>query len=180
MRAKKKAKRYTAVFEKTCATTQKNVKSHVFLKSEKNVKNVKKRRPTAYVQFHRLSITQPLILNYRNRNSVPVPFLTFFIVIWTFSTSVVYRGTCRVIITKTARSTACSSTGWPRWDRYRMSVSRLVDCAGCSPMIALHLKQTRDVHFKPALVVCTAVGPTDTQTALQRWQQSSAAHSDVA
>ena len=40
------------VFEKTCATTQKNVKS-CFLKSEKNVKNVKKRRPTAYVQFHR-------------------------------------------------------------------------------------------------------------------------------
>jgi len=35
------------VFEKTCATTQKNVKSHVFLKSEK------KHRPTAYVQFHR-------------------------------------------------------------------------------------------------------------------------------
>ena len=43
----------SAVFEKTCATTQKNVKSHVFLKSEKNVKNVKKHRPTAYVQFHR-------------------------------------------------------------------------------------------------------------------------------
>ena len=38
------------VFEKTCATTQKNVKSNVFLKSEKNVK---KRWPTAYVQFHR-------------------------------------------------------------------------------------------------------------------------------
>jgi len=32
----------TAVFEKTCATTQKNVKSHVFLDFEKNVKNVKK------------------------------------------------------------------------------------------------------------------------------------------
>ena len=31
------------MFEKTCATTQKNVKSHVFLKSEKNVK---RRRPT--------------------------------------------------------------------------------------------------------------------------------------
>ena len=45
---------WSPVFEKTCATTQKNVKSLVFLKSEKNVKNVKKRRPTAYVQFHRL------------------------------------------------------------------------------------------------------------------------------
>jgi len=31
-----------AVFEKTRATTQKNVKSHVFLKSEKNVKKRKK------------------------------------------------------------------------------------------------------------------------------------------
>jgi len=30
------------VFEKTCATTQKNVKSHVFWILKKNVKNVKK------------------------------------------------------------------------------------------------------------------------------------------
>jgi len=38
-----------SVRENACNNT-KNVKSHVFLKSEKNVK---KRRPTAYVQFHR-------------------------------------------------------------------------------------------------------------------------------
>jgi len=31
------------VFEKTCSTTQKYVKSHVFLDFEKKVKNVKKR-----------------------------------------------------------------------------------------------------------------------------------------
>jgi len=51
-------------------------KKSCFLKFEKNVKNVKKRRPIAYVQFHRplnQTITQPLILNYRNQNSVPVP-----------------------------------------------------------------------------------------------------------
>jgi len=57
----------SAVFEKTCATTQKNVKSHVFLKSEKKHKNVKKH------SFTGRSVTQPLIHNYRNRNSVPVP-----------------------------------------------------------------------------------------------------------
>jgi len=28
------------------------------------------------------------------------------------------RATCRVIITRTERSTATSSTGWPNWDRY--------------------------------------------------------------
>ena len=39
----------TSVRENVC-NNSKNVKSHVFLKSEKNVK---KRRPTAYVQFHR-------------------------------------------------------------------------------------------------------------------------------
>jgi len=33
---------HTAVFEKTCATSQKNVKSHVFLDFQKNVKNIKK------------------------------------------------------------------------------------------------------------------------------------------
>jgi len=51
-----------AVFEKTCATTQKYVKSHVFLDFEKDVKNVKKR--TGHL------ITQPLIHNHRK--SVPV------------------------------------------------------------------------------------------------------------
>jgi len=30
---------------------------------------------------------------------------------------------------------------------------RLVDYEGCSPLVALHLKQTRDIDFKPALVV---------------------------
>ena len=40
-----------------------------FMTSEKNVKNVKKRT----YSFTGRSITQPLILNYRNRNSVPVP-----------------------------------------------------------------------------------------------------------
>ena len=34
---------FKSVFEKTCATAQKYVKSHVFLDFEKNVKNVKKR-----------------------------------------------------------------------------------------------------------------------------------------
>ena len=65
----------TSVRENVC-NNSKNVKSHVFLKFEKNVKNVKKRRSIAYVQFHRplnQTITQPLILNYRNQNSVPVP-----------------------------------------------------------------------------------------------------------
>ena len=122
---KRKQKDTQQCSRKRVQQLQKNVKSHVFLKSEKNVKNVKKRRPTAYVHFTGCSITQPLILNYRNRNSVPVPFFNFFIVIWTFSTSVVYRATCRVIITKTARSTACSSTGWPRWDRYEIRYEML-------------------------------------------------------
>ena len=34
--------KYMALFGKTCATTQKNVKSHVFLDFEKNVKKRKK------------------------------------------------------------------------------------------------------------------------------------------
>ena len=55
-----------ALFGKTCATTQKNVKSHVFLDFEKNVKKRKKR---TYSFTGRL-ITRPLILNYRK--SVPV------------------------------------------------------------------------------------------------------------
>jgi len=51
----------TAVFEKTCATTQKYVKSHVFWILKRNVKNVKKRT---------YSFTQTLIHNYRK--SAPV------------------------------------------------------------------------------------------------------------
>jgi len=43
---------FISVRETVC-NNSKNVKSHVFLKSEKTEKNVKKRRPTAYVQFHR-------------------------------------------------------------------------------------------------------------------------------
>jgi len=38
------------VFEKTCEATQKNVKSHVFLDFEKNVKNVKN-VPEAYSTY---------------------------------------------------------------------------------------------------------------------------------
>ena len=51
----------------------KNVKSHVFLKSEENVKNVKNVGLPPTYSFTGRSITHPLILNYRNRNSVPVP-----------------------------------------------------------------------------------------------------------
>ena len=40
--APRTANNHGSVFEKTCATTQKNVKSHVFLKSEKNVKKTLK------------------------------------------------------------------------------------------------------------------------------------------
>ena len=43
------------------------------MKSEKNVKNVKNVGLPPTYSFTGLSITQPLILNYRNRNSVPVP-----------------------------------------------------------------------------------------------------------
>jgi len=53
------------LFGKTCATTQKNVKSHVFFDFEKNVK---KRKNVHSFTGH--LITQPLILNYRK--SVPV------------------------------------------------------------------------------------------------------------
>ena len=48
---------------------KKNVKSHVFWNLKKRKKR-KKRRPT--YSFTGRSITQPLILNYRNRNPVPV------------------------------------------------------------------------------------------------------------
>ena len=64
----------TSVRKNVC-NNSKNVKSNVFLKSEKNVKNVKKRRPTAYVQFHRPLNHSAFILNYRNQNSVPVPVI---------------------------------------------------------------------------------------------------------
>ena len=60
-----------SVRENVC-NNSKNVKSR-FLKSEKNVKNVKNiGLPPTYC-FTGRSVTQPLILNYRNRNSVPVP-----------------------------------------------------------------------------------------------------------
>ena len=48
----------------------KNVKSHVFLNLKKTLKNAG--LPLTY-SFTGRSISQPLILNYRIRNSVPVP-----------------------------------------------------------------------------------------------------------
>jgi len=56
-------------FEKTCAATQKNVKSHVFWILKKNVKKRKKTCVCPY-SFTGHLITQPLIHNYRK--SVPV------------------------------------------------------------------------------------------------------------
>ena len=62
----------TSVQENVCNNSKKTSKVMFFLKFEKKVlKNVKKRRPTAYVvglrptqSFTGRSITQPLILNY--------------------------------------------------------------------------------------------------------------------
>ena len=41
---------------------------------------------------------------------------------------------------------------------------RLVDCAGCSPMVALHFKQTCNIDFKPALVVYGCVSASNSVT----------------
>ena len=63
---------HTSVRENVCNNSKKRKKS-CFLKSEKNVKKRLKSRLTAYVQFHRPLNHSAFILNYRNRNSVPVP-----------------------------------------------------------------------------------------------------------
>ena len=57
-----------ALFGKTCATTKKNVKSHVFLDFEEKKRKKKRKKRTYSFKGH--LITQPLILNYRK--SVPV------------------------------------------------------------------------------------------------------------
>ena len=56
------------MFEKTCATTQKNVKSHVFLDFEK--KTLKDVKSTYNFTDHLITSVQPLTHNYRK--SVPV------------------------------------------------------------------------------------------------------------
>ena len=61
-----------SVRENVCNNSKKRKNSR-FLKSKKTLKNVKNADLPPKYSFTGRSITQPLILNYRNRNSVPVP-----------------------------------------------------------------------------------------------------------